>query len=175
MRNKTTSLRTEVITPNENISFPIGTVLAVQNFYEQLGLFGVFGKHKTRGRDINSLIEALLSYRLTENQSITRAANWINHDEVLDAFDLEFFEQRTLYRVLEIIGENRLEVIADVQDVLFEAFDFEHTDINMDWTSFVLYGDRCPLGRYGYSRDHRPDKKQITVGLSELSSRSTCR
>jgi len=53
--------------------------------------------------------------------------------------------------------------------VLFKAYDFEHSDINMDWTSFVLYGDKCSLGKYGYSRDHRPDKKQITLGISELS------
>jgi transposase len=166
---KQTSLRTEVITPNENISFPIGTILAVQKYYGRLGLSETFGKHKSRGRDINSLIEALLSYKLTENQSVTKAADWINRDEVLDTFHLEPFEQRTLYRVLEIIGKNREEIIADVQDVLFEVFDFEHTDINMDWTSFVLYGDKCPLGKYGYSRDHRPDKKQITVGITELS------
>jgi transposase len=169
MRTKQTSLRTRVITPNENISFPIGTILAVQRYYEHLELSEIFGKHKSRGRDINSLIEALVSYRLTENQSVTRAADWINRDEVLDTFDLEAFEQRTLYRVLEVIGENREEIIADVQDVLFEVFDFEHTNINMDWTSFVLYGEKCPLGKRGFSRDHRPDKKQITMGISELS------
>jgi transposase len=50
-----TKLRTEVITPNENISFPIGTILTVQRYYEHLGLCGIFGKHKKRGRDINSL------------------------------------------------------------------------------------------------------------------------
>ncbi|GCC11482.1 hypothetical protein IPdc08_01537 [archaeon] len=111
-----------------------------------------------------------MSYKLTENQSITKGAEWINRDEVLDIFNLEYFEQRTLYRVLEIIGENYEEIIADVQDVLFEIFDFEHTDINMDWMSFILYGDKCPLGKYGYSRDHHPDKKQLTIGLSELFS-----
>ncbi len=167
---KKTSLRTINITPNDNISFPIGTVLTVQKYYQRLGFSKIFGKHKKRGRDINSLIEALLSYKLTENQSITKGAEWINRDEVLDIFNLEYFEQRTLYRVFEIIGENYEEVIADIQDVLFEIFDFEHTNINMDWTSFVLYGDKCTLGKYGYSRDHRPDKKQLTIGLSELSS-----
>jgi len=163
-----TSLRTEIITPNENISFPIGTILTVQKYYEHLGLCGIFGKHKKRGRDINSLLKALLSYKLTENQSVTKGADWINRDEVLDTFDLEPFEQRTLYRVLELIGENREEILADIQDALFERYDFEHTDINMDWTSFVLYGEKCPLGKRGYSRDHRPDKKQITMGISEL-------
>jgi transposase len=32
-----------------------------------------------------------------------------------------------------------------------------------------LYGDKCSLGKYGYSRDHRPDKRQITLGLAELA------
>jgi transposase len=141
----------------------------VQRYYERLGFYEIFGKHKKRGRNINSLIEALLSYKLTENQSITKGADWVNREEVLSTFDLESFEQRTLYRTLEVIGENREEIIADVQDVLFELFDFEHTDINMDWTSFILYGDKCPLGKHGYSRDHRPDKKQITMGITELS------
>ena len=151
--SETTQLRTEYVTPNENISFPIGTILTVQKYYDHLGLAEIFGKHKSRGRNINSLIEALVSYKLTENQSITKAADWINREEVLNTFELEPFEQRTLYRVLEIIGENREEIIADIQEVLFEIYDFEHTDINMDWTSFVLYGDKCPLGKYGYSRD----------------------
>ena len=166
---KSTQLRTDLVEPNDNISFPIGTILTVQKYYDHLDLSEIFGKHKSRGVSINSLLEALLSYKLTENQSITRAADWINRDEVLDAFNLDFFEQRTLYRVLEIVGVNREEIMADIQDVLFEVYDFEHTNINMDWTSFVLYGDKCPLGKYGYSRDHRPDKKQITMGLSELS------
>jgi transposase len=42
------------------------------------------------------------------------------------------------------------------------------TDINLDWTSITLYGTKSNLGKYGYSRDHRPDKLQITVGVSEL-------
>jgi len=40
----------------------------------------------------------------------------------------------------------------------------------MDWTSVVLHEDETPLGKYGYSRDHGPDKKQITIGISELAS-----
>lgn len=167
--NQITKLRTEYVKPNNNISFPIGTVLTVQKYYEHLKLSKIFSKFKKRGKDINALIESLLSYKLTENQSITKAADWINRDEVLATFKLESFEQRTLYRVLELIGDNREEIIADIQDVLFELYDFEHTDINMDWTSLILYGAKCPLGRYGYSRDHRPDKKQITLGISELS------
>jgi len=75
-----------------------------------------------------------------------------------------------MFRVLEVLGENREEILYDLQECLFHHFDFEHTDINLDWTSAVLYGNKCKLGKYGYSRDHRPDKKQITLGLAELAS-----
>ena len=169
-QQKQTKLRTIELTPNENISFPIGTILTVQRYYSFLGLDNIIGRHKSRGHDINSLIMALVSYRLTENRSVTKAADWINRDAVLDVFSLDSFDQRALYRSLETLGTNREEIIADLQDALFARYEFEHTNVNLDWTSFVLYGDKCPIAKRGYSRDHRPDKKQITVGISELAN-----
>ena len=169
-RTKQTKLRTSMVKPNKNISFPIGTIRAVCEYYDKLGFSEVFRKHKKRGIDINPLTKALTSYKLTDNLSISRASDWINRNEVLKEFDLETFEQRTLFRTLETIGSNKEEIIAGIQDCLFGRYDFSETDVNMDWTSLILYGDKSILGKYGYSRDHRPDKKQITLGLTELSS-----
>jgi len=50
----------------------------------------------------------------------------------------------------------------------FSVYGFEKTNINLDWTSIVLHGTEANLGKFGYSRDHRTDKLQITVGISEL-------
>jgi len=158
------------LNPTNNISFPIGTILSVQNCYDKLDFFKVFSKYKKKGRDINSLIQSLVSYKLTDNFSISRGSEWINKREILNIFQLKEFEERTLFRVLEILGTNKEEILADMQDCLFDKYDFEHTDAVLDWTSLVLYGEKCKLGKYGYSRDHRPDKKQITLGLAELAS-----
>ena len=98
-----TKLRTYEITPNNNICFPIGTILAVKEKYEKLDFEGVFQKYKKKGRAINSLIQALLSYKLTENLSISKGSQWINRDEVLQIFNLDTFEERTLFRTLETI------------------------------------------------------------------------
>ena len=130
-----TKLRTDEIIPNENICFPIGTIIAVKNKYEKLDFSGVFEKYKKKGRDINSLIQALLSYKLTDNLSISKGSEWINRSEVLETFDLKKFEERTLFRTLETIGKNREEIISDIQDRLFQTYNFEHTDVNLDWTS----------------------------------------
>ena len=119
--------------------------------------------------DINKIHRALIRYKLTDNIRIKRSHDWINRPKVLEKFSLDSFSERTLYRVLETFGANREEIISDIQDIIFSQYDFEHTNINMDWTSIVLHGNEARLGKYGYSWDHRQDKKQITVGVTELS------
>jgi len=165
-----TKLRTYVVEPNDNISFPIGIILLVKTLYEILNFSEIFGKHKKKGISIDDLLIALISYKLTDNFSIKRSHGWINRLEVLQIFNLISFSERTIYRLLETIGANREEIISDIQDRIFDRYDFDLTDINMDWTSIVLHGNKAELGKYGYSRDHRPDKKQITIGLAELAN-----
>lgn len=158
----------EVLIQNQNISFPVGTAIAVKKYSEKLAFEQIFSRYKKRGINLVHLLEALITYRLTENQSTTRASEWINRPSVLEQFDLSTFEERTLFRVLEVIGDNYEEIIHLLQNNIFSQYDFPHTDVNLDWTSFVLWGTKAKLGEYGYSREHRPDKKQIAVGISQL-------
>ena len=62
------------------------------------------------------------------------------------------------------------EILASVQQALFKAYDFKATDINLDWTSVVMHGDMTEFILHGYSRDHRPDKCQITIGFCEIAA-----
>ena len=163
-----TNTRTNGIKANSNISFPIGTTISVKNYAKFLEFEKIFSKFKQRGIPLLNLVEAVIAYKLTENLSLTKASDWINRDEVLQEFHLKSFEQRTLFRAIETIGENYQIIILDLQDILFKKYDFSHTDINMDWSSLILWGNKSDLGKYGYSRDHRPDKKQITFGVTEL-------
>ena len=165
---KQTKLRTDTFKPNKNISFPVGTAITVQKYSKKLNFEHIFAKFKQRGVLLKGLVEALISYKLSENLSLTRGSDWINRTEVLEEFGLKSFEQKTLYRAIETIGKNYQEIILDLQDELFSQYDFEHTDINMDWSSLILWGNKASLAKYGYSRDYRPDKKQITFGIAEL-------
>jgi transposase len=167
---KQTTIRTNGIESNKNISFSIGAAYAVQKYSSKLGFEPILSKYKKRGVSIVGLLEALLTYRLTENLSTSKASSWINQPEVLSEFRIRGFEERTLFRLLDILGSNYEEIIYSIQDVLFSLYDFPHTNTNLDWTSFVLWGKHADIAGYGYSRDHRPDKKQITVGIAELAS-----
>lgn len=165
---KKTKQRTNKVNYNENISFPVGTALAVEKYGEKLCFDHIFSKFKQRGVPLEGLVKALISYKLSENLSLSRGSDWINRCEVLEEFGLKSFEQKTLYRAIETIGMNYQEIILDLQDVIFSQYDFIHTDVNMDWSSLILWGDKASLGKYGYSRDHRPDKKQVMFGITEL-------
>ena len=140
----------------------------MKQYSKKLGFDNIFSRYKKKGTDLVNLLEALITYRLTENQSIARASEWINRPEVLEEFKLSSFEERTLFRVLEITGDNHEEILLLLQNNIFSQYEFPHTDLNLDWTTFVLWGSKAELGAYGYSRAHRPDKKQITVGISQL-------
>jgi len=166
--NIKTKIRAFPTIPNKNKCFPIGPILAVQYFFEKLNFSDIFSKHKSRGLDLTSLLIGLVSYKLTENFSIKEAGKWINQEEILDILNLKSFNERALYRALETLGRNKDEILPDILNSLFSVYNFEETDINLDWTSVVLHGTKSNLGKYGYSRDHRPDKLQITVGISEL-------
>ncbi len=166
--NIKTKLRAIPTIPNKNICVPIGSMLAVQYFYEKLNFSDTFNKHKSKGLDLNSLLIGLVSYKLTENFSIKEAGKWLNQEEILEILNLQSFHEKVLYRTLETLGRNKEKILSDILGSLFSVYGFEETDINLDWTSIVLHGTKSKLGKYGYSRDHRPDKPQITVGVSEL-------
>src|SRR5665647_1447294 len=74
--NIKTKLRAIPTIPNKNICVPIGSMLAVQYFYEKLNFSDTFNKHKSKGLDLNSLLIGLVSYKLTENFSIKEAGKF---------------------------------------------------------------------------------------------------
>ena len=73
---KQTQLRTRRICPSRNISFPVGTIFTVWEYYSKLWFKPAFGRYKTKGRYLNSLVQALVSYKLTEKFSITKGCDW---------------------------------------------------------------------------------------------------
>ena len=166
---KKNKLKANNLSVNNNITLLVGSIQTVKRFSEKLQFSAIFDSYKKKGRALSSLLEALVSYKLTENFSISKVAEWINKPELLKEFNLKGFEQRTLFRCLETIGDNSEEILENLRKVLFLQYSFESTDTVLDWSSLVLYGTASPLGKRGYSRDHRPDKEQITFGVSQLT------
>jgi len=162
--------RTLLLTPNDNITFSVGTLCLVDYFFKKLRLDVVFSPLKAKGHDITTLVSALVGCKLSESVSISRAADWMNSPSVREWYGLAPVHRQTLYLALERIGGNADLVMPGIQDALFSTYHFPKTDVNLDWTSVVLHGDAAELAEFGYSRDHRSDKRQLTFGVSELAS-----
>ena len=167
--SKQSRLRTDTITPNDNKSFSIGTSLMVDGWYEDLELPAVIGRHKAKGIPLDPLVRGLLAYELGDNFSVLQAGQWLNRSEVREYYELPNFNVKTLYRAIETLGRNRESIVRELQDRVLKLLGCETTDVLMDWTSIVYYGDMNELAKFGYSRDHRPDKKQVTLGVAQLA------
>lgn len=162
-------LRTTQLTPNDNKSFSIGTPLMVDDWYERLGLNDIVGRYKSKGIDLDALVRGMLAYKLGDNFSVLRAGEWMNSPAVLEHYGLKRFNSKALYRTIELLGQNRERIILELQDRVLQLCDLPSTDIVMDWTSLVYFGDEPNLAKYGYSRDHQPGERQITLGVAQLA------
>ncbi len=154
----------------ENKSFSIGILEFVRKYYSHLGLSNIIGKLKSSGIPLDSLVKGMISSKLGHNQSFCRCGKWINQPHILRQLHInKSFHEKALYRGLEILGQNEELILSKLQLNLFSKYRFEHTHSNLDWSSIVLYGNASPLSKFGYSSDHRPDKKQLTFGIGELA------
>jgi hypothetical protein len=100
--NIKTKIRAFPTIPNKNICVPIGSMLAVQFFYEKFNFYNIFSKHKSKGLDLNSLLIGLVSYKLTDNFSIKDAGKWLNQKGIWQRFVL-FWATRFFWLLLKAI------------------------------------------------------------------------
>ena len=162
-------LRTTQLTANDNKSFSIGTALMVDDWYERLGLNDIIGRHKSKGIALDALVRGMLVDQLGDNFSVLQASEWMNRKEILEHYGIRAFNSKTLYRAVETLGRNRERIIRELQDNVLELLGRPKTDVLLDWTSIVYYGDMAKLAKYGYSRDHHPGERQLTLGAAQLA------
>jgi transposase len=71
----------------------------------------------------------------------------------------------TFYRSLDYLMEQKETIEKHLYQKLQEKQLIAGTLLFYDLTSSYFEGDDCPIATYGYSRDHRSDRIQITLGL----------
>jgi transposase len=73
--------------------------------------------------------------------------------------------ERAFYRTLERIGKN-FPIILDRYQQLIRKHRLVDKKQVIDFSSTYFEGGKAELSEFGYSRDRRPDKKQINFGIS---------
>ncbi len=116
------------------------------------------------------VLELLVVNRLIEPGSEFRLhRHWFDHSamDVLLGQDFAVAEKDRLYRCLDRVLEHKDELFVHLQQRWKDLFDAEFDLLLYDLTSTYVEGEaeQNPKARYGYSRDKRPDCKQVVIAL----------
>jgi transposase len=152
---------------------PYGNCWLGCELWRQLELDRFWEQKLPRGRESVSwakVLELLVVNRLIDPGSEFRVhREWFEHSamDVLLGVDFAVAEKDRLYRCLDRILEHRQALFQHLQERWKELFDAQFDVLLYDLTSTYVEGEAelNPKAKRGYSRDGRPDCKQVVVAL----------
>ena len=150
----------------ENVSFSFGPIALMNKIEKKFNFFEII--FRGLGGKAKNLKESakLFSYnKLAESISINKIREIYPYELFAELGFDEKVSDRTLYRNLERIGNNCKFLMENYQKFLkMNGLASERQFI--DFSSSYFEGNSSELGAFGYSRDNKPGKKQITWGIS---------
>lgn len=102
--------------------------------------------------------------RLIDPRSKLGIFHWLNRLYLPD-IQPETPSLQHLYRAMDHLLNMKPQVERHIYDRLTNLLSLRLNLVFYDLTSSYFEGEECSLAEYGYSRDHRRDRKQITIGL----------
>ena len=150
----------------KNITFSLGNIALIDKIDSETNFFeSVLGNIGGRSRSFIPAVKLLISNKLNQSVSINKLLDF-TPDELLKLFGFkDRISERSLYRVLERVGENQPVIVERFQHWIKQQDLVDPTQF-MDFSSSYFEGTHCPLGKRGYSRDNQPGKLQFTFGIS---------
>jgi transposase len=152
---------------------PYGNCWLGCELWRQLQLDRFWSEKLPRGRESVAwpqVLELLAVNRLIDPGSEFRLhRQWFDPSamDVLLGQDFAVAEKDRLYRCLDRVLEHKQDLFVHLQQRWKDLFDAEFDLLLYDLTSTYVEGEaeQNPKARYGYSRDKRPDCKQVVIAL----------
>ena len=145
-----------------------GPVHVGHQMWQQLGLGEILSRAGFAERACQ-LSEAMTLNRLIFPLSEHAMPDWIGRTALADILqaDLSALHDDALYRNLDRLHPNRERVERELAEREKTLFNLDETVYLYDLTSTYFEGEAMsnPQAKRGYSRDKRPDRKQVMVGL----------
>jgi transposase len=145
-----------------------GTVHVGHQIWRQLDIDTILGRAGLSKR-ARTLSEVMTLNRLIFPLSEHAMADWIRRTAMADILGEEFskLNEDALYRNLDKLYPNREQIERELGEREKTLFNLDDTLYLYDLTSTYFEGQakRNPQAKRGYSRDQRPDCKQVVVGL----------
>lgn len=151
-------------------AFSAGAILIYERVDALIDISGLIKASgiKLKGVPLQQLVKALVTGVLNGKRSVKAiyedikangAAKYIGGE--LDAASL-----RNLFRAIEKLGSRKgKKLFKAIVSSFKEEIGIDFSQTNIDFSSSFFTGSKCKLAKLGFSRDHRPDKPQIKLGL----------
>ena len=152
---------------------PYGNCWMGCQLWQQLKLNEFWTEKLPKGREMVSwakVLELLVVNRLIDPGSEFRVhRQWFDQSamDVLLGQDFAVAEKDRLYRCLDRVLEYKQELFVHLRKRWQELFDAEFDLLLYDLTSTYVEGEaeQNPKAKYGYSRDGKPNCKQVVIAL----------
>jgi transposase len=145
-----------------------GPVHVGHQLWRQLGMNQILREAGLSQRAC-TLTEVMTLNRLICPSSEHAMPDWIRRTALGDILKEDFsgLEDEALYRNLDRLHPNRERIECELAEKEKTLFDLDDTIYLYDLTSTYFEGQARanPQAKWGYSRDQRPDCKQVVVGL----------
>jgi transposase len=146
-----------------------GSVHAGYQFWLRLGLNEILAQAGLSER-VRQLTCAMTLNRLIHPASELAMPDWIRSTALADILQVDFqiLNEDALYRNLDRLHTQRVAIEAALAERERTLFGLDQTVFLYDVTSTFFEGRALanPKAKRGYSRDHRPDCKQVLIGLA---------
>ena len=154
--------------PNENVTMTMGSKTVVDAVFADTGL-DVFldGLKRAQGNSVAAETAALVANSVEMTGiSVSRIDRILEEDVIRGEYGLGANAPRSVYRTVDRLGENSDTIVRYLGKVLKKQYGVKTDTVFMDRTSLFFEAPQQGIVRVGYSRDHRPDRPQATIGLS---------
>jgi transposase len=145
-----------------------GAVHVGHQMWERLGLDGILSRAGLSDQAC-TLSEVMTLNRLVAPSSELAMPDWVRRTAMGDILGTDFSElnEDHLYRNLDVLHPNRERIERELAEREKMLFNLDETICLYDLTSTYFEGQakKNPQAKLGYSRDKRPDCKQVVVGL----------
>jgi transposase len=152
-------------------AWDFGHVFALIEIWKELKVATILKQKADRSAqsfDLEAHIRLMVINRLCDPRSKLAVLEWLQ-GVYLPGLDREKIDYHHLLRAMDWLIEHKQEIELKIANRLVTLFDQEVDLVFYDITSTYFEGDQSitaeDIRRYGYSRDHRPDRRQVVIGV----------
>jgi transposase len=151
-----------------------GVCCLVSSLWEEFGFQKIISEslsHVPNKSFVANLVEAMVVNRLEDPCSKLRLLEWLQKDTSLQfLIDLPppgvELNENHFYRAMDFLWEKRDVIEKKIYEEIVKPMS-SGAVLAKDITSTYFEGNKSSIAKYGYSRDHRNDRKQVNWSLIE--------